>query len=339
MFTVAMLHVEAVRSLQAYISHLPKPIVRTTLVTVSGGKGSMFETPRGYNLVAELDMYHPLPDYMYHATSLRLGEIAMYPNEKTTTRKPASPPSAPHHDHELSEQELNEYLKDHPEAWIPTSWSKDRIDNSASKIPLSTSSNRMPYLQKSPPITYQSWKRKLWESTGNDRLYYSNLPPKRVRSVSDFEAQDNASSLWMEPTNHLNISHHLGWEHYHHYRDRRSLFHQLETTVPNFIQIDEVKFVPKNCPECKRWMVVKASAVNQSAYPSYPFVAIPQLSDKNSFEQGRRYDRGSERLNLFGRIRYDANGVLTGKGKEKSTTIMHTSIPRANRHRRGHVRA
>uniref|UniRef100_A0A182VYI7 Uncharacterized protein n=1 Tax=Anopheles minimus TaxID=112268 RepID=A0A182VYI7_9DIPT len=220
------------------MEHHPLAIPEFCRVTVSGGKGSMFQTPRGYNVVAELDLYHPLPDYMYHATSLRLGEVAMYPNEKTTTMKPTSPPTVAHHDHELSEQELNEYLKDHPEAWIPTSWAKDRVDYSASKITKSGSLNGMKYLQKgtqynAPPITYQSWKRKLWESTGNDRLYYSNLPPRRVRSLSGFETEDRTASLWME-ANHLNISHHLGWEHFHHYRDRRNLFQHLETTVPNF---------------------------------------------------------------------------------------------------------
>uniref|UniRef100_A0A182SUZ9 Uncharacterized protein n=1 Tax=Anopheles maculatus TaxID=74869 RepID=A0A182SUZ9_9DIPT len=206
------------------------------IVTVSGGKGAMFETPRGYNLVAELDMYHPLPDYMHHATSLRLGEIAMYPNEKTTTIKPL--PTATHHNHELSEQELDEYLKDHPEAWIPANWAKDRADYTVSKLAGPVPLNGMKYLHKNTqygttPITYQSWKRKLWESTGNDRLYYSNQPPRRARSLSDFEVEDTESSLWMD-VNQLNISHHLGWEHFHHYRDRRSLFHHLETTIPNF---------------------------------------------------------------------------------------------------------
>uniref|UniRef100_A0A182XWD7 Uncharacterized protein n=1 Tax=Anopheles stephensi TaxID=30069 RepID=A0A182XWD7_ANOST len=207
------------------------------IVTISGGKGSMFATPRGYNLVAEMDMYHPLPDYMYHATSLRLGEIAMYTNEKTTTIKPT--PTDTHHEHELSHQELDEYLKDHPEAWIPPSWAKDRADYTVSpKIDKPLPLNGVKYLHKSTqhsttPITYQSWKRKLWESTGNDRLYYGNLPPKRARSLSDFAAEDAQSSLWTE-ANHLNISHHLGWEHFHHYRDRRSLFHHLETTIPNF---------------------------------------------------------------------------------------------------------
>ncbi|XP_050070572.1 uncharacterized protein LOC126558579 [Anopheles maculipalpis] len=206
------------------------------IVTVSGGKGAMFETPRGYNLVAELDMYHPLPDYMYHATSLRLGEVAMYPDELTTTSMPV--PAVTHQQHELSEQELNEYLKDHPEAWIPPSWAKDRADYTAPKIPTSIPLNGMKYLQKRPqyaktPVTYQSWKRKLWESTGNDRLYYSELPPKRARSLLDFGTEDRQSSFWME-ANQLNISHHLGWEHFHHYRDRRSLFHHLETTIPNF---------------------------------------------------------------------------------------------------------
>uniref|UniRef100_A0A182RN98 Uncharacterized protein n=1 Tax=Anopheles funestus TaxID=62324 RepID=A0A182RN98_ANOFN len=206
------------------------------IVTVSGGKATMFNTPRGYNVVTELDLYHPLPDYMYHATSLRLGEIAMYPDEKSTTIKPSTT-SGPHN-HELSEQELNEYLKAHPEAWIPSNWVKDRADYVASKNPTSGVPNGMKYLQKgsqygTTPITYQSWKSKLWESTGNDRLYYTNLAPKRARSLSDFKSDDNASSLWTE-ANHLNISHHLGWEHFHHYRDRRNLFHHLETTVPNF---------------------------------------------------------------------------------------------------------
>uniref|UniRef100_A0A8W7PUC0 Uncharacterized protein n=1 Tax=Anopheles coluzzii TaxID=1518534 RepID=A0A8W7PUC0_ANOCL len=207
------------------------------IVTISGGKGSMFETPRGYNLVAELDMYHPLPDYMYHATSLRLGEIARYPNEvqPTTAAKPAATaPTIPHGEHVLSQQELDEYLVQHPEAWIPANWANDRTDGAGSKY-----TSGMKYLtagrpHSSPPITYQSWKRKLWESTGNDRLYYSNLPPKRARSMADaVRGAATEPSLWME-ANHLNISHHRGWEHFHHYRDRRSLFDHLETTVPSF---------------------------------------------------------------------------------------------------------
>uniref|UniRef100_A0A182P6P7 Uncharacterized protein n=1 Tax=Anopheles epiroticus TaxID=199890 RepID=A0A182P6P7_9DIPT len=203
-------------------------------VTISGGKGSLFETPRGYNLVAEMDMYHPLPDYMYHATSLRLGEIALYPNEQTTTAKPTPVPTIPldHYGHELTQHELDVYLAKHPEAWVPLNWAKERIDWSGTKV------NGMKYLTQSaqhttPPVTYQSWKKKLWESTGNDRLYYSQQPLKRVRSLQEAREEAIEPSLWTE-ANHLNISHHLGWEHFHHYRDRRSLFDHLETTVPSF---------------------------------------------------------------------------------------------------------
>uniref|UniRef100_A0A182NDV3 Uncharacterized protein n=1 Tax=Anopheles dirus TaxID=7168 RepID=A0A182NDV3_9DIPT len=224
-------------------------------VTISGGKGSMFETPRGYNLVAEMDMYHPLPDYMYHATSLRLGEIAMYPSE-TSTVKPATSPTNPHYEHELSQHELDDYLARHPDTWVPTNWANDRAD----WAPSSSSAN-VKYLHTGPQrnatsVIYQSWKRKLWESTGNDRLYYNSPPAKRVRSLTDFKGKGTESSFWTE-ANHLNISQHVGWEHFHHYRDRRSLFHHLETTIPSLYPLKSdltdkySKMIREEKPNCR----------------------------------------------------------------------------------------
>uniref|UniRef100_A0A182IMX5 Uncharacterized protein n=1 Tax=Anopheles atroparvus TaxID=41427 RepID=A0A182IMX5_ANOAO len=190
----------------------------------------MFATPRGYNLVAEMDMYHPLPDYMYHATSLRLGTVAMYPSETSTPPKPTASPSS---DHEPSEQDVKQYLAKHPDTWIPPSWSMDRSD----WRPISSASNasQRQNATAARPVPYQWWKSRLWETTGNDRLYYHNPSVRRVRSLAEGHAETDEEELsfWAED-NHLNISHHRGWEHFHHYRDRRSLYDHLETTIPSF---------------------------------------------------------------------------------------------------------
>uniref|UniRef100_A0A182FNM8 Uncharacterized protein n=1 Tax=Anopheles albimanus TaxID=7167 RepID=A0A182FNM8_ANOAL len=210
------------------------------IVTISGGKGSMFLTPRGYNLVAEMDMYHPLPDYLYHATSLRLGTVAPYPDETTTTAPSTTPePLAPtdHHNAILSNQEVEQYLRDHPDTWIPPGWNAQRRTGWSDR-------------PASPPVrTYQSWKSKLWESTGTDRLYYDNPSIRRLRSNpvrltkdnrdndTDNDDDEDELSFWATASGNevkLNISHQRGWEHFHHYRDRRSLYDHLESVVPSF---------------------------------------------------------------------------------------------------------
>ncbi|XP_058455451.1 uncharacterized protein LOC131432893 [Malaya genurostris] len=173
------------------------PINAQLLFTVAGTKGLIFKGPGGYFVLAELDLYHPLPDYRYRISSLRLGETAMLPEEVSKTgpvmvSNPSSPTPLPlemqtelHHDEpELSSIEIQQYLKDHPETWIPAGYEQDQSDWS-------------PY----NPSRY-------------DR-------PTHLPVGYEFP----------EVNDPFNTSRHRDWEHFYHYRERRELYHSLETEI------------------------------------------------------------------------------------------------------------
>ncbi|XP_050088640.1 uncharacterized protein LOC126572947 [Anopheles aquasalis] len=229
------------------------------LLTSSFGKGLVFQGPAGYAVIGEFDLYYPLPDYKYQASALKLGKIAMYPPEPK--KKPPQPPPPPpppmepddhgheHHDgSELSPAEVEQYLKDHPNTWVPPGWGQERadwnLDNPYQNRPVPSqspywASSRVdgytPVRQSSPVLD-----RYLGGATGGpSRDYYGwserPQPGRYRRSVLEAalqaeEEEDRARAKWLSGEA-FNISHHSDWEHFHHYRDRRALFGHLEDTI------------------------------------------------------------------------------------------------------------
>ncbi|XP_058817885.1 uncharacterized protein LOC131681192 [Topomyia yanbarensis] len=196
-------------SLSRHKRFLLFPINAQLLFTISGGKGLLFKGPGGYNVITELDMYHPLPDYRYRISSLRLSEIAMLPNAPPFSSPPAPPspvafPMDMHPDgSELSSMEVQQYLKDHPETWIPPGYGQDRSDWSS----VQENYNRFDY----------ETDRQRWI---DERVDYGKL----------------------ETDDPFNISHHRDWEHFYHYRERRELYHSLETEIG-----ERIDFPMKSC--------------------------------------------------------------------------------------------
>ncbi|XP_055608759.1 uncharacterized protein LOC129756030 [Uranotaenia lowii] len=217
------------------------PVNANILVTVSGGKAPQFRRPSGYSFITELDLYHPLPDYKYRITQLKLNSVAMYPPEPT---KPTEPPATTaaveeHHDgHDLTPMELEQYLKDHPETYVPPEYNNnDRSDRfqpgtynpygygNGQSYPLQYSRYWKPY--------QQPYKSKLWQTYPDS--YYQQSYRKMKRSV----ARDLAAELQMieEEEDRFNISHHRNWEHFYHYRERRELYSSVEEGVESRLGI------------------------------------------------------------------------------------------------------
>ncbi|XP_053691346.1 uncharacterized protein LOC128739870 [Sabethes cyaneus] len=231
------------------------------LLTVSALKGLIFKAPGGNVLVAELDMFHPLPDYRYRISSLRLGTIAMLPTAppKVVPPPPLPPPPPPppptpppaqtsmgsHNGHEVSPEELKQYLKEHPDTYVPPGYGKDRSDwfKPGTYNPYVDPGERN--ISKRPKYTYirnyynapnhQPYKSKLWNY--DPEYPYQESYLRSSRSISD----ENAYEL-EEEEDRFNISHHKEWEHFYHYRERRELYHTLENEVGS-----KLNFPMKSC--------------------------------------------------------------------------------------------
>ncbi|XP_062558143.1 uncharacterized protein LOC134223022 [Armigeres subalbatus] len=194
---------------------------RIKQVTIAAGKILIFRYPAtSYGLI-EWDLLYPLPDYTNRISQFKLGEIFKKQNgpvllpptppQPTTTSAP-SPPAVPlehsHHEHhlghEVSEMELQSYLKDHPETWVPPGYGKDRSDWFAPNT-------YDPYPQRVSP-TYDAYK--LRDQTNFNRM---------GRAVDDLSDND----FLVEEDRH-NISQHRDWESFYHYRERRDLYHAIE---------------------------------------------------------------------------------------------------------------
>ncbi|XP_058817254.1 uncharacterized protein LOC131680556 [Topomyia yanbarensis] len=208
------------------------------LVTASALKGLLFKGPGGNVLLAELDMFHPLPDYRYRFSAFRLGEIAMLPTEppmpvKTSTvPSPAIIPVTTHHheNHEVSPEELEAYLKNHPDAYVPPGYGKDRSDwISRGAYPGVDYQRQRDYFRPSNyynSYMHQPYKSKLWSADSDDYLQRNYYRAGRSSSGAvDYELE--------EEEDRFNISHHRDWEHYYHYRERRQLYHTLENGIGN----------------------------------------------------------------------------------------------------------
>ncbi|XP_058817886.1 uncharacterized protein LOC131681195 [Topomyia yanbarensis] len=232
------------------------PINAQVVITLAAAKLLIFKGPGGNYLISEFDMYYPLPDYRYRISSLRLGQIAMLPNEPKPN--PPVPQPAPvsipmemdssqtsvddpttHHDepdhhygHELTSAELQQYLKDHPETWIPPGYGKERSDQIHS-IESQPSHNRT-YVK---PNGYdeQSWNNfhdvddhtqaiNMWHT--NPTEYVERYFPRKKRSLGG-----GFDYLLDEEEDRFGINQHRDWEHFYHYRERRELFHTLEKEI------------------------------------------------------------------------------------------------------------
>ncbi|XP_062558144.1 uncharacterized protein LOC134223023 [Armigeres subalbatus] len=126
----------------------------------------------------------------------------------STVPPPAVSLEYSHHEHhlghEVSEMELQSYLKDHPETWVPPGYGKDRSDWYAPN-------SYNPTQQRMNQI-YESYKRR--DQTNFHRM---------GRAVDDFSDND-----FIEEEDMHNISDHRDWENYYHYRERRDLYHAIE---------------------------------------------------------------------------------------------------------------
>uniref|UniRef100_A0A182Q4P5 Uncharacterized protein n=1 Tax=Anopheles farauti TaxID=69004 RepID=A0A182Q4P5_9DIPT len=220
------------------------------LLTSSFGKGLVFRGPAGYVAIGELDLYYPLPDYKYHASALKLGKIAMYPPEPKKPAPPPPPPpppkpSPPEHDHhdggELTPAEVEQYLEDHPETYVPPGWGKDRADWNANTLQYNTNYWAAP-VRTDQPYQYRTNTLDRYlgsagpENPGSGYYGWSETPYDRhrrsvlERALDSEQEDDHERSKWLSGEA-FNISHVNDWEHFHHYRDRRALFNHLEESI------------------------------------------------------------------------------------------------------------
>ncbi|XP_001648304.2 uncharacterized protein LOC5563953 [Aedes aegypti] len=243
------------------------PVGAAFLVTVAFAKALVFKSPGGNFAILELDMYHPLPDYNNRITQFKIGEISWPPKPG----KPALPPTPPppptlppkpalapapspvknHHDHhyghELSEMELQDYLKSHPDTWVPPGYSKDRSDRFES-------GTYNPYPQNYPQsqaTKYIPFERTMWDLETNqppaeslDNKYNNNMWDYSSSSSYRMKRSDDSVTDYniKEEEDRYNISHHRNWEHFYHYREKRDLYHTLEHALGA-----ENRFQMKSC--------------------------------------------------------------------------------------------
>ncbi|XP_062535727.1 uncharacterized protein LOC134204929 [Armigeres subalbatus] len=192
------------------------------LVTIAAAKILIFRYPAASYGLIEWDLLYPLPDYTNRITQFQFGEIFTKPNgpvllpptppQPTTTSAPP-PPAVPlehshhehHHGHEVSEMELQSYLKDHPETWVPPGYGKDRSDWIAPN-------SYNPYQKHRISPINDSYKRR--NQTNFNRM------GRAADGLSD-------NDFLVEEDTH-NISQHRDWESFYHYRERRDLYHAME---------------------------------------------------------------------------------------------------------------
>lgn len=112
--------------------------------------------------------------------------------------------------------ELQDYLKAHPDAWVPPGYGKDRSD----WLPQQTNDPYSTYYQENPASNYIPFE--------NNMLDYYPSDSYRMRrsddAISGYHVDD-------EQEDRYNINHHRNWEHYHHYREKRDLYQSLERAL------------------------------------------------------------------------------------------------------------
>ncbi|EDS41040.1 conserved hypothetical protein [Culex quinquefasciatus] len=153
-----------------------------------------------------------------------LPSVAPPPQKLVTTTTTSIPiDSSDHHDgHEVSPMEVQEYIKDHPDTWVPPGYGKDRSD----WFPAGTYNPYVNKWRKSYPNS-QPYQRTSWKpSSANIHRYI----PRMKRSSN---SGDQFKQEFEQEEDRFNISHHRDWEHFYHYRERRELYHMLETGLGN----------------------------------------------------------------------------------------------------------
>ncbi|EDS41039.1 conserved hypothetical protein [Culex quinquefasciatus] len=157
-----------------------------------------------------------------------LPSVAPPPQKLVTTTTTSIPiDSSDHHDgHEVSPMEVQEYIKDHPDTWVPPGYGKDRSD----WFPAGTYNPYVNKWRKSYPNP-QPYQRTSWKpSSANIHRYI----PRMKRSSN---SGDQFKQEFEQEEDRFNISHHRDWEHFYHYRERRELYHMLETGLGNKFDI------------------------------------------------------------------------------------------------------
>ncbi|XP_062556572.1 uncharacterized protein LOC134221396 [Armigeres subalbatus] len=187
-------------------------------VTIGAGLNKYFDFAKAgshYEFV-EFDISYPLPEYSFRITQHKLGEVYWpesgpilpppTPPYPTTTPNPVSPPITSldypqhdHHEHDLSEIELQAYYSDHPDAWEPPDQS-DRFPRDSSK----------PYKQRSTVPKNEC---------DNRRCQYN------------FHGGTSKGSVIDGVEDRHNINQHRDWEHFYHYRERRDLYHAIKNAI------------------------------------------------------------------------------------------------------------
>ena len=185
-------------------------------------------------------MYHPLPDYKNRITQFKLGEISYppKPNAKpalpptppprsTPPPVPAPPPPPPpppatvndhhHYANELTEMELQDYIKAHPDTWVPPGYGKDRSD----WFPTDSYNSYSNYQQQPQATNYIPFDHTMWDDNPSSSY--------RMKRSSDDDSV--IGYHFEEEIDQYNISHHRDWDHYHHYREKRDLFNTLERAL------------------------------------------------------------------------------------------------------------
>ncbi|XP_053696611.1 uncharacterized protein LOC128743932 [Sabethes cyaneus] len=222
------------RSLSRRKRFLLFPINGQLVITLVGAKNMLFKAPASNFLLLEMDIYYPLPDYRYRIASLRLGTIAELPGApkpKPPTpipvpipMPPPSPKPIPMHvdGQEPTAEEVKQYLKTHPETWVPPGYSRDRSDNFKNIY-----TSQYHHHQEATESPYQeddgTQAINLWHSSPEN--YIERYFPRRKRSLHGTEEIDYELE---EEEDRFNIKHHRDWEHFYHYRERRELYRVLE---------------------------------------------------------------------------------------------------------------
>ncbi|KXJ70805.1 hypothetical protein RP20_CCG022439 [Aedes albopictus] len=225
---------ESTQSLSRKKRFLLFPAGAAVLVTMSGTKSMIYKGPGGNFAILELDLFHPLPDLKGRITQLKLGEISYppKPGKPALPPRPPPPPTPPpppavpapalpsppekppndHDAHELTEMELQDYLKAHPDTWVPPGYGKDRSD----WFPQGTYNPYSTYYPQTPTSNYIPIENNMWN--------YNPSSSYRMRRSDDTIVEYQVE----EREDRYNISHHRNWKHYHDYREKRDLYRSLE---------------------------------------------------------------------------------------------------------------
>lgn len=156
-------------------------------------KGLVFKGPRGYNLLAEVDYFYPLPDSVA-ALKPKRTKLKAVTAAPATPEPPPPPAQVPLPYHSIDDHEnhilFNHELEQHPALFVPVSgWRNDPNLAQISDVPAG----------KEVPDT--NAKDRIWTSPGfTVRLSYPpRIPLKIKRHFSQFQLQHFDPKLLFQP--------------------------------------------------------------------------------------------------------------------------------------------